>query len=144
MYLRERFGASFDLIIDEHKTDKNTVVFVSLDGMYNNLLAVTGVVSPVCECLKNAENPGGLLKMITELSPDECDCKSEFELDKIVLSVIEGCMAVFIDGLGTALIFSVQGYSKRGIDEPQSEVQEFGSREGFVEMFKEILPLCGR
>lgn len=144
VYLRERFGATFDLIIDEHKTDKNTVIFVSLDGMYNNLLAVTGVVSPVCECMKNAENPDELLKMITESAPGECDCRSEFELDKIVLSVIEGCMAVFIDGLATALIFSVQGYLKRGIDEPQSEVQEFGSREGFVEMFKDNVTLIRR
>lgn len=144
LYLRERFGSTFDLIIDEHKTDSNTVIFTALDGMYNNLLAVTGVVTPVCECLKKAENPDSLLKMITDTAPDECDCKSEFELEKIVLSVIEGCMAVFIDGLDRALIFSVQGYPKRGVGEPQSEVQEFGSREGFVEMFKDNVTLIRR
>ncbi len=144
IYLRERFGGTFDLIIDEHKTDVNTVVFASLDGMYNNLLAVGAVINPVCECLKNAENPDELFKMITDISPAECDCRSEFELEKIVLSVIEGCMAVFINGIGSALIFSVQGYSKRTTEEPQSEVQEFGSREGFVEMFKDNVTLLRR
>jgi len=144
IYFKERFSSSFDLILDEHEYSGIKLVFASLDGMYNNLLAVEGVIRPVTQCAVKALCAEELFEDIIKRADAECDCKVLINIDDAVSSVLDGCMALFIDGCTSALAFSVQGYAKRGIDEPQSEVQEFGSREGFTELFKDNVTMIRR
>ena len=144
VYFKERFSKSFDLILDEHAYGEIKIVFASLDGMYNNLLAVEGVIRPVCSYAQHAASPQELIDGILNRADAECDCKVLINIDDAVAAVLDGCMVLMAGGCMTALAFSVQGYAKRGIEEPQSEVQEFGSHEGFTELFKDNVTMIRR
>ena len=48
--------------------------------------------------------------------------------------MLRGCVLVFIDGIEECIVVGMQNIPGRSIDEPNYEVQENGSREGFVEI----------
>lgn len=57
-------------------------------------------------------------------------------MSKVISALTSGFIVVMIDGSAKVATFGVQGYPMRSIDEPSTEVQERGAREGFVENFK--------
>ena len=61
--------------------------------------------------------------------------------DNAVVQVLRGSVAVFVEGEKECLIFGVQKIPERSIDEPDTDVQEFGAREGFTENIKTNLTL---
>lgn len=54
-------------------------------------------------------------------------------LDKMVLQVLSGLIAIVVDGTGKALIVDVRSYPGRGPQEPDTEKTIRGSRDGYVE-----------
>ena len=50
--------------------------------------------------------------------------------------MMSGFAALFIDGVTRCEVFGVQGFERRSISDPETEVQERGSRDGFVETLK--------
>lgn len=54
-------------------------------------------------------------------------------LDKVMLHILDGDTAFFLDGVTEVLIISSKGWDTRGIEEPQSEALVRGPREGFIE-----------
>ena len=55
--------------------------------------------------------------------------------DAAIQKLMNGFALIAIDGCIRMMAFSVQGFSFRGISEPQNEMTQRGSREGFVEPF---------
>jgi len=55
------------------------------------------------------------------------------DLLQLVHFVLEGNLALVIDGSNTAIIASVQGMEQRAVNEPTTEPNVRGSRDGFVE-----------
>lgn len=51
---------------------------------------------------------------------------------------------VLIDGLKKAVVFGVQGYDKRSVSEPTSDVNVKGSKEGFIEVVRTNISLVRR
>lgn len=58
--------------------------------------------------------------------------------------LMSGFAIFLIDGCSTAMSIGVQGFSFRGVSEPDSEVSERGSREGFVEPLRINMTLLRR
>ncbi|MBM7570464.1 spore germination protein [Aquibacillus albus] len=57
-------------------------------------------------------------------------------MDEVINGVIVGETAVFIDGFKSALLLSTQGFESRNVEEPETEANVRGSREGFNEVLK--------
>ena len=142
--LREMFGESFDLVIKETTVNGVNIAFVVLDGMYDNLLVSQAVINPILEMKFSAEDPKTVYEHIGEYRTTECDSKEAITMPDAVELLISGCILLFTDGVNRCRAFSVQGYPKRSIEQPQSEMQEFGSHEGFVEMYKDNVTLVRR
>lgn len=142
--LRQLFGESFDLIIKPGEVCGNKIIFVALDGMYDNLLVSQAIVSPVLETRFADGNPKSVYEHIRNLRSSECDTKEALVVDDAVNFLIAGCLLLFVDGVERCLAFSVQGYPKKGIDPPASEQQEMGSHEGFADMYKDNVTLVRR
>ena len=51
---------------------------------------------------------------------------------------------LLLDNCPTALAFGTQGFAARGVDEPDTEVMQRGSREGFVETYQTNISLLRR
>jgi spore germination protein len=54
-------------------------------------------------------------------------------LDQVLLSVLSGEAAIFVDGSPQALIVDSRGWASRGVEEPQTEALIRGPRDGFTE-----------
>lgn len=144
LMLREMFGESFDLIIKESDVCGIKIAFIVLDGMYDNLLAAQAVITPVLETKYAATDPKAVYEYIRKMRTGECDSKESLTIGEAVEMLISGCMLLFVDGVDRCMIFSVQGYPKKSIEQPSSEQQEMGSHEGFVDMYKDNVTLVRR
>lgn len=142
--LRQLFGDSFDLIIKYGEVCGNKIAFVALDGMYDNLLVSQAVIFPVLETKSADARPASLYEHISQMRIGECDMKEALIVSDAVKMLISGCLLLFVDGVEKCLIFSVQGYPKKSIEQPASEQQEMGSHEGFVDMYKDNVTLVRR
>ncbi len=64
------------------------------------------------------------------------DAKELVTLSQVIESILKGNTALFVDGISSAIIISTPGWEKRGIEQPASEVNIRGPREGFVETLR--------
>lgn len=69
------------------------------------------------------------------------EVKTEKNLDLAIENLLRGCVLVFVDGVEECIVVGMQNIPGRSIDEPNYEVQENGSREGFVEILKTNMTL---
>ncbi len=58
--------------------------------------------------------------------------------------MMNGFAVLLLDNCPTALAFGTQGFAARGVDEPDTEVMQRGSREGFVETYQTNISLLRR
>lgn len=65
-------------------------------------------------------------------------------LGDLVLKLQSGFAVILVDGCTRAIGIGIQGYSTRGIDEPSSELNVRGSREGFVEAIRTNMSMIRR
>lgn len=65
-------------------------------------------------------------------------------LGDLVLKMQSGFAIILVDGCTRAIGIGIQGYSSRGIDEPSSELNVRGSREGFVEVIRTNMSMIRR
>ena len=142
--LREMFGRSFDLVIKESSVNGIKIAFVALDGMYDGLQASLSVIEPVINLSYPCSTPHDLYNHICTFRATECDSKEAFTIQQTAEYIISGFIAVFVDGVNTCRVYSVQGYPKRSVEPPESESQENGSREGFADMYKDNVTLVRR
>ena len=138
------FGESFDLVVKRSEVCGNDIAFVVLDGMYDNLLVSQAVIAPVCNTKTADVRPDSVYKYIRSLRIAECDTKETINTSDAVEYLLSGCLLLYIDGVDRCLVFSVQGYPKKGIEPPSTEQQEMGSHEGFVDMYKDNVTLVRR
>ena len=72
------------------------------------------------------------------------DVKDVFAYEEILSLIMTGFLAILVEGVPRALVLGVQGYPYRSISEPNSEVNEKGSRESFTEPLKINLTMIRR
>jgi spore germination protein KA len=141
----ERFQAelhsSSDLIIRQFtvgidKDLKAAVIYI--DGLVDKKQIEWSILKPLM-------TPAAV---ITPLSRDDLltevaaklisvgEVKKQDDFSRIVASVLTGGTALFIDGLPAAIIISTPGWEKRGITEPEAEVNIRGPKEGFIETLR--------
>lgn len=142
--LREMFGMSFDLVIKETEANGIKLAFVALDGMYNGIHASQAVVDPIQTMNFSCTEPKLVYEHLCKFCAAECDSKEGITIKQAVDFILLGCMVLFVDGVPLCRAFSVQGYPRRPVQPPESETQENGSREGFVDMFKDNVTLVRR
>lgn len=65
-------------------------------------------------------------------------------LGDLVLKLQSGFAIIIADGCSRCIAIGIQGYNSRGIDEPSSELNVRGSREGFVEVIRTNMSMIRR
>lgn len=69
----------------------------------------------------------------------------EFEsFDEAIMFLTSGFAVIAVDGCSKMLAIGVQGFSFRGVTEPESEVVQRGSKEGFTEPLRINMTLIRR
>ena len=142
--LRELFGSSYDLVIKETEVNSVKIAFAALDGMYDGIHASQAIVEPMLSAEFSHSEPEEVYKHLCRYCAAECDAKEAITINRAVEYIISGFIVLFVDGVALCKAFSVQGYPRRSVEPPESETQENGSREGFVDMYKDNVTLVRR
>lgn len=142
--LNEYFSKCFDFVLKRTYINGTECAFVCLDGMCNNQEIVLSITQPI---LSHPDLPKDAQALFSEIRDEVITSVQQgdvFTLNDAIEAIIGGNLLLLIDGCEKALKFSVQGFPKKGIEPPQSDMQETGSHEGFVDSFKDNVTLIRR
>ena len=142
--IKEKFEGSFDLLVRKCKIQSADGAFVLLDGMCDELKLIQSVITPLTEKHIFTEPGESLPSKIKNVFFKGSGITEKNTMDDALSDILSGCAVLFIDGETSALSFSVQGYVKKSVSEPQTEQNERGSREGFTDNFKDNATLLRR
>lgn len=138
--IKEAFKGSFDIKVKKGYCGNKCVVYVNCDGLCDSHRMSDMIIHPMLSFKESLPVEGGLDYICAHLVTGT-EQRREKSIDKAIFEVLRGSVAVFVEGEKECLIFGVQKIPERSIDEPDTDVQEFGSREGFTENIKTNLTL---
>lgn len=138
--IKEAFKGSFDIVVKKGYCAGKCVVFANCDGLCNSQKIADNAMRPLLD-YKGELPEGDELNFICDHLLCGTEQKKETSLDTAVMMLLRGTLLIFIEGYKSCVIFGVQQIPERSISEPDTDVQEFGSREGFTENLKTNLTL---
>ncbi len=118
--------------------------FFFLDGMCDNKEIFLSITEPIFSARSLPEETKELFATIRDNISVSVQQSELFTLDEARDALLAGNLLFFIDGNSEALCFGAQGYAKKAIGEPQTDMQEQGSREGFSDSIKDNASLVRR
>lgn len=147
-YIKDMFSIpqNQDVVIREFNiAHKTKAVLVFVDGMVDKT-TINQFVLPQLMEPKYFEDFSGndIIKHITEnvLSITQLTKISDFK--NIIVQILNGLSALFVDGCSEALLIESRGFEKRNIDKPVTEQVVKGSQEAFTENLRTNLTLLRR
>ena len=144
LYLKKSFGESMDILIKTAEADSAKLLFCMADTLCDNLLVTQQIVKPLLENTDLPSNPEKLMNYISQSVIAGVDIKKAYSLQQAEQEILSGMFLVFCEGVDYCLCFGVQRFTKRGVEQSQSEVNEKSSLEAFCECFKDNLALLRR
>ncbi|NBD23862.1 hypothetical protein GT019_08260 [Paenibacillus sp. T1] len=93
------------------------------------------MLKPLMRRFEDAETPEAerLTTMIEQEVLSVTEVQFESALNEVVIAILSGDTALFIDGGSRAIVLDSRGWKSRAVEEPQTESIIRGSREGFNE-----------
>lgn len=140
-------GECADIILHEFIAGGRRCLAFGCDGMYDQLLVAKSIMNPLLnlrDCQLKDVSADEILEYVKTNVITQTDMKYVENLTDAMHEAMGGFFVVFFESAGKALAFSVQGFEQRGLDEPVSEIQERGAREGFTESYKTNITLIRR
>ncbi|MDF2627828.1 MAG: spore germination protein [Symbiobacteriaceae bacterium] len=136
-YIKQQLGNSFDLI---HRTfviggGREGALF-SLDGMVDGarldalFQALVALSNPPFQQPQVAADPTEQV-MATIYAAGEV--RTVTDLDQVVDAILQGQWALFLDGSPRAMVADLRKPPSRGVEEPSTETETRGPRDGFTE-----------
>ena len=142
--LKTLFKNAMDFTAREFKTGAHSGVLLSLDGMVNKQQVAISILNPILESRINMKTPEAQMFHISEKLVSTADETKIYKVNEITEKLFLGFAVLLLDGVGYGLSFGVQGFERRSVKEPENEVMQQGSKEGFVEAFLVNISLIRR
>ena len=134
-YINEITGEAADVTKREFMAARDTKAFlVFVDGLVNDTLIQDSVLESLIQNVlvtRISPHVNALIENVTSPSFSLID-----DFDKIMLLVLSGDSALFIDGFDKALVIASRGFAGRGVPETATESVVFGSKEAFSESLR--------
>lgn len=145
-YLQGQFDGCSDFVYKDFKVCGQKAFMMMIDNMVDKVALTDSVMNP----LAKAQRPGGLMtseQLFTWLRDDvlsSIDQKEVFSYEDAITYAMEGFAVFLLDGVDRGIVFGVQGFKFRSIEEPSVEKVIRGSHEGFVEPVRMNMMLIRR
>ena len=145
--LKSAFANSADFTVRDmilNSDNKTTSAVITIEGMCSKEVIALSIINPIFDFdFKNADGTQILDEIrLSVLSASEI---VEFEsFDEAIMFLTSGFAVIAVDGCSKMLAIGVQGFSFRGVTEPESEVVQRGSKEGFTEPLRINMTLIRR
>ena len=136
---------SSDIIVKTGMVCGNRLAVLTCEGMTGTDTLAELVYGKLND-LANREimPPETLMSCFFEVYMMAAEQLSLTNLGDLVLKMQSGFAVILVDGCTRAIGIGIQGYKSRGIDEPSSELNVRGSREGFVEVIRTNMSMIRR
>ncbi len=143
-YICGQFKNAVDFMKRDLRLGAHEAVLFGIDGLINKQLVTICVLSPLLrEEIREQDSESAMAK-IQDSVLGAVDQAILHTMRDVIDRMMNGFAVLFLDGCAYALAFGTQGFEKRGVSEPESEVMQRGSREGFVETFMTNVSLVRR
>lgn len=133
-----------DVLYRQFKIAGNDAVLVFCDGLCNGKMINDGILRPLTELKKAPFSSFDLPLEITEKTYSGTDFKQENNLYDVFPLLFSGFCILLVDSVDKAFCFSAQGFEKRSVEQPYTEVQEKGAMECFVENLTDNIAMLRR
>lgn len=143
-YFKSQMGDSFDVKYRNYSVGDKSFAFIMIDGLCDNLLITEQIMNPIINADFSQITKENVIFDAADRVSASIDKSITNDLDKAISELISGNLVMFAEGARVAVLFGVQSFPKRSPDEPNTELQERGSREGFVESFKDNITMLRR
>ena len=150
-YIKNEFSNSADLTIRDMNfpnREKTGFTVFTLEGMVSGGDVAAMVLNPIFNYTDRKDYSSlkgeALFRFVFDSVLSGSETKVEDSFDKAIEKLMAGFAVIFIDGAENAVSVGVQGFKARGVEEPNSEASQRGSREGFIEPIKQNMGLLRR
>lgn len=136
LFLQNIFGESGDLVIRKISKCGYNFAIVYMENLINKDQLNFQLLSRILRCKKFPDTPSDCLKYIERslcTAPEVLKCK---DTEKSLELLMSGCALLFVDNYCDVLVIGVQGFPSKSVGEPNSEIAERGSQEGFTEVLR--------
>lgn len=142
-YVKRSFEGCADFVVHEMKLQGIKAAVFSIDNMINKSVLSLGIMEPLSRSTYTGTPEEGLEKIRSSIiCLDDISVITVYEdLYRLIMS---GFAVIAVDGCDKMLAVGIQGYASRGISEPESDVIQRGSKEGFVEPLRTNLSMIRR
>jgi len=143
-------GKSVDLIIRRFEiASGHPAALVFYDTLGSSELVANEVIQPLSYDARETIVDGSisisaLERVIRTKAISSAQLGSATMLSKVAQGLVEGKVALLLDGFATAIMVNLVGYERRSIQEPASEPVVRGPREGFTESLHTNISLIRR
>ncbi|MCH5207703.1 MAG: spore germination protein [Oscillospiraceae bacterium] len=138
-------GNSSDVIVKTAMVCQNNIAVLTCEGMSSTDTLAELVYSKL-HMLSNSGflAPDVFINALFDVYLTAAEQIEILDFDNLILKLQSGFAIILADGASRAIAIGIQGYKSRGIDEPSSELNVRGSREGFVEVIRTNMALIRR
>ncbi len=143
--IKNILDGSCDLLFNEVIISGHKAAYLTCEAMVSTSLLPELVFHPLMNLNLGANS--GPNKVIEAMNSTLIICTEKANENKygnIIIRLLSGFIIFFVDGADQAVAIGAQGFEKRGIDEPSSEINLNGSHEGFVETIRVNMSLIRR
>lgn len=137
------FDNCTDLIIREFKITSNTkfsAILVYIDNMIETRVFEESIIERLTnEKVEYSYPPNS--KEYSQFLLGISNNNIFQDISKVVDSILDGTVALFVDGINEAMIIDINNPPGRDVEEPQSETVLRGPREGFTESISSNITL---
>ncbi len=130
------FDSSADFMIREMKVKGVDIAVITIEGMVNKETLAISVINPIIAEDYRFRSREEFFNEVKNSVLSISDINEVQSLEDVYKFIMSGFAVLGIDGVDKMLALGVQGFSFRDVCEPDNEVVQRGSREGFVEAIK--------
>ena len=138
--LQSLFNNSSDLTIKKLtlNIDLKTIdiAVITMEGLVDKEVLAASVTNPISQFDKGFCFGRDVFEALEKDIITNCDHMAVNFIGEAASYIMSGFACLLISGENKAIAVGVQGYAFRSVEEPQTEVLQRGSREGFVEPIK--------
>ncbi|NPV26500.1 MAG: spore germination protein [Firmicutes bacterium] len=142
--IKEILAGCADVVYREFviaQKDEIRAVLIYVDGMIDKGQASFQIMKTLMMDISMVEegeriNPHNVLETVVERALTIHQLEQYHNLPDVINGILDGDIALLIDGYATALLCGARAWESRSVEEPTSESVVRGPREGFVETLR--------
>ncbi len=144
--LREvfRMPRNIDIQMRRFTVSGFACALVYMDGMINMSMVNLDVLEAAMNAGAYEGDATGRIDWLVSTVLTVTSAKIKEELDDIIASVLQGNVALLVDGCASGVDIEAKGFAKRSVDKPVNETVIIGPHEAFTESMKVNITLLRR